>query len=286
MFIVLSQRIDTDSAYEDIPFQIYHFPKRYINQINPGDKFIYYQGDRQKRKRRYYYGCGVIGDIFPSNNNTFLAYIIESKSFPKIVPIYQSGNNFYESVDFSSVRKSSNPAWQRSVRKISEAAFNAILTAAEIDASSLSKASIIETVEDPLSLLIELNKQYSGITPKERALQLQSHIDRGASVTKALKQLLGCKCQICGWQGFKKYDSTDFIEAHHLAQISERKTDSLCTENIILVCPNCHREIHYGKNVGVSDVGENIIIKLSNKEAHIPKNTISFLKSLNVIFKK
>jgi hypothetical protein len=45
MNIILAQRIDYESGYEDIPFQLYHFPKRYRNQIRCGDMFIYYQGD-------------------------------------------------------------------------------------------------------------------------------------------------------------------------------------------------------------------------------------------------
>ena len=49
MKIILSQRIDTDTDYEDVPFETYHFPKRYRTQIRPGDRFIYYQGNRYKR---------------------------------------------------------------------------------------------------------------------------------------------------------------------------------------------------------------------------------------------
>jgi len=60
MKIILSQRIDIESEYQDVPFSSYHFPKRYRNQIHPGDQFIYYQGDRYKKEHRYYFGCGVI----------------------------------------------------------------------------------------------------------------------------------------------------------------------------------------------------------------------------------
>jgi hypothetical protein len=60
--IVLSQRIDTKSSYDDIPFVQYHYPSRYSNQIHTGDLFIYYQGDRFKKENRYYFGTGVIGN--------------------------------------------------------------------------------------------------------------------------------------------------------------------------------------------------------------------------------
>lgn len=60
------------------------------------------------------------------------------------------------------------------------------------------------------------------ILHEDIARKITSHLDRGSSVTYALKQLLGSKCQICGWKGFKKQDNSTFMEAHHLIQISER----------------------------------------------------------------
>ncbi len=51
MLIVLSQHIDSESDYEDIPFSLYHFPKRYRNQIHPRNCFIYYQGETKKVER-------------------------------------------------------------------------------------------------------------------------------------------------------------------------------------------------------------------------------------------
>ena len=36
MYIVLAQRIDIESTYEDVLFQIYHFQARYRNIIKSG----------------------------------------------------------------------------------------------------------------------------------------------------------------------------------------------------------------------------------------------------------
>jgi len=63
MLLILSQRIDIEPLYDDIPFIRYHFPERYRGQICKGDYFIYYQGNRHRKEHRYYYGCGIIGDI-------------------------------------------------------------------------------------------------------------------------------------------------------------------------------------------------------------------------------
>ena len=46
MLIILSQKIDTESPYSDEPFNSYHYPARYRNQIHEGDVFVYYQGNR------------------------------------------------------------------------------------------------------------------------------------------------------------------------------------------------------------------------------------------------
>jgi predicted HNH restriction endonuclease len=281
MIIVLSQRIDIKSDYNDVPFSSYNFPKQYRKLIHPGDQFVYYQGDRWKKERRYYYGCGVIGKIYSANDNMFYADIVNGVSFEQKVPIYRSQGDFYESLDYSSVRKKLNPPWQSSIRPLSEKAYAAIIADANIDTSLIYITSQIETSSGAINTLKRLNALYAGLTPEIRAKKISNHLDRGDSVSRALKQILGCQCQICGWKGFKKRDGAEFIEAHHLNQISERYLGSLCTENIILVCPNCHREIHFGGDIKIGDDGDINIIELSNKTVHVPKNTISFLENKN-----
>jgi 5-methylcytosine-specific restriction endonuclease McrA len=279
MLIILSQRIDFDSDYEDVPFSIYHFPKRYRNQIHPGDCFIYYQGDRHKKGNRYYFGCGVIGDVFSDSSGDFYyAKILEGKAFRENVPIYNPDGGFWESIGYEQVRKNSNPPWQNSIRRVSEEAFNAILDAAGIEKTIFDLSSNLEIISDSIDVLRTLNDRYRGLRPKDRAQKVSTLLDRGASITKALKNILGTKCQICNWKGFEKVNGQNYIEAHHLNQISARCSDSLCTENIILLCPNCHSEIHYGNNVKVFEDKDFIIVRLSATEAKIHKNYLSYLE--------
>jgi hypothetical protein len=277
--IILSQRIDTESEYEDIPYSTYHFPKRYRNQIHPGDRFIYYQGDRYKKENRYYFGCGVIGTVeADETGDYFYAEIIEGKPFAQKVPIYHPRKTgFIESLGYQEVRLKPNPSWQNSIRKISDEAFYAILNFANVNSNAGLDASELESEDDFLAILKNLNQFYSNLPPKERARKVQNHIDRGTAVTKALKSLLGAKCQICGWSGFEKRSGGEFIEAHHIVQLSEKTEGSLCTENVILVCPNCHREIHYGKSVMVKDFGNYFEISLGARKAQIFKNTMPYL---------
>ena len=277
--IILSQRIDTASKYDDIPFSSYHFPKRYINQIRPGDRFIYYQGDRQKKENRYYFGCGVIGAIDSDETGEFYyAKIIDGLPFSRRVPIYHSGGKgFIENMGYKKVRKMPNPSWQNSIRKISDDAFFEIIRIAGVTPDYGLDSSVLENTDDYLKILLELNNRYEDLTPQERATRIQKQIDRGTAVTRALKALLGARCQVCGWKGFTRKSGGEFIEAHHVTQLSEGIAGSLCTENIILVCPNCHREIHYGKTISVKDFGQYFEIMLSASKATINKNSMEFL---------
>lgn len=289
MPIILSQRIDTRSDYQDVPFRIYHYPKIYRNQIKTGDIFVYYQGDRNKRQNRYYFGSGVVGNIQSMNDGEeYYAEIIEGTPFSNTVPIYRPNGGFYESIDFGEVRNKENPPWQNSIRKISDAAFAEILNAANAakvldEYAPIHDIEMLDNNQSPLDTIQTLNRKYQNYAPMKRDKVVSAHLDRGKTVTEALKKLLGAKCQICNWIGFEKRDGDRYIEAHHLKQLALSQVDSLCSDNIILVCPNCHREIHNGsKVVELNDSNGRIHIKLGEREAVIPKNSISYLQSIVV----
>lgn len=54
------------------------------------------------------------------------------------------------------------------------------------------------------------------------------------------------KCEKCNKPApFKrKKDKTPYLEVHHIEQLSNNGDDTV--ENSIALCPNCHREAHYG----------------------------------------
>jgi len=53
------------------------------------------------------------------------------------------------------------------------------------------------------------------------------------------------KCQSCNRDApFVKEDGTPFLEVHHIEWLSKGGEDSV--ENAIALCPNCHRQAHYG----------------------------------------
>ena len=54
-------------------------------------------------------------------------------------------------------------------------------------------------------------------------------------------------CECCKKPApFYKEDGASFLEVHHLKQLADGGSDT--TNNAIAICPNCHRELHFGKN--------------------------------------
>ncbi|AWL10696.1 5-methylcytosine-specific restriction enzyme [Saliniradius amylolyticus] len=53
-------------------------------------------------------------------------------------------------------------------------------------------------------------------------------------------------CERCGSPApfRKRFDNSPYLEVHHTVPLSEGGTDTI--DNTEAVCPNCHREAHYG----------------------------------------
>lgn len=69
------------------------------------------------------------------------------------------------------------------------------------------------------------------VTPKNRKEKAKKIV---SDERLKLIEKLGGKCQICG------YDKKEILELHHVYPENKR------TSPLLLVCPNCHREIHQG----------------------------------------
>jgi hypothetical protein len=84
----------------------------------------------------------------------------------------------------------------------------------------------------------------------ERRERLSSYIERGP-IGEQVKRRRGGRCQICealglGPVAFVKPDGTPYSEAHHVFPVGRLIKGSLASANIMVLCPNHHREIHYG----------------------------------------
>lgn len=73
-----------------------------------------------------------------------------------------------------------------------------------------------------------------------------------------LEQAAGA-CEACGENApFQREDETPYLEVHHLRMLADGGSDT--TTNTIALCPNCHREFHYGRNKKV--LAHNAILKI------------------------
>lgn len=111
-------------------------------------------------------------------------------------------------------------------------------------------------------------------TPEEKERVIKQ-IERGAVANK-VKALNGYKCQVCEATGqnpfsFLKPDDTPYVEAHHVMPVSTREKGVLSASNIITVCANHHRQMHYGGVPEPEDIGDVFVFKIDGVEIEVGK---------------
>ena len=69
---------------------------------------------------------------------------------------------------------------------------------------------------------------------------------RNPYIVERAKRLSAGKCQDCGQFApfINKVTKEPFLEVHHIVPLSEGGEDSI--NNVVALCPNCHRKRHYG----------------------------------------
>lgn len=80
----------------------------------------------------------------------------------------------------------------------------------------------------------------------------------------ALRRANG-RCEFCLDPGFTMADGKVFLETHHIVPLAEGGPDS--AENVAAVCPNHHREAHYGSRAMV--IRETLRSRLGRKRSTV-----------------
>jgi 5-methylcytosine-specific restriction protein A len=74
-----------------------------------------------------------------------------------------------------------------------------------------------------------------------------THYQRDPSVKAWVLHQSNGKCESCEQPApFNGSDGEPFLEVHHVRQLAENGSDTIT--NTVALCPNCHREAHYGEN--------------------------------------
>ncbi|QNA86438.1 hypothetical protein G4G27_22485 [Sphingomonas sp. So64.6b] len=125
-------------------------------------------------------------------------------------------------------------------------------------------ASTAPTLEPAVEDLAEIERKLLTRPPIVRE-RVSKFIERH-SIGARLKRANGFRCQICdalGLEsvGFIKLDGEPYVEAHHATPVSAMEIGSLSATNIMILCANHHRQMHYG-NVNMERTTATFILTL------------------------
>jgi 5-methylcytosine-specific restriction protein A len=113
--------------------------------------------------------------------------------------------------------------------------------------------------KDQALLLKSLATPKGTIKPKRRT-QSADVFSRNPSVRQFVLIRANGKCQLCNAETFLTDDEVVFLEVHHLVSLSNGGPDTV--ENAVAICPNCHRELHFG--VHRTEKTENLLQKMKS----------------------
>lgn len=98
---------------------------------------------------------------------------------------------------------------------------------------------------NPQEYLEKLDSEYANTPEFEK--KVVNAIKRPSAISNKIKELYGYECMICGYPGFEKKSGSRYAEVHHMIELNKQAPRSLQSWNTIVVCPTCHRKLHYGK---------------------------------------
>ena len=129
----------------------------------------------------------------------------------------------------------------------------------------------------PGDSLNDLERKYAAASPQFKAA-ISRRIERGPVASK-VKEATGYRCQICQALGsnpfaFAKKDGTPYVEAHHVTFVSMLVPGTLGPSNIITICANHHRQLHYGDAELRRENRDEFIFRLDQSEVRVPRNTV------------
>lgn len=163
--------------------------------------------------------------------------------------------------------------WRRELlaREASVRTWAESLAASEVAAAQLPAPESLDALR-----LIEIEKRLLGRKPDLRE-RVSRSIERG-SIGAKLKRANDFKCQLCEALGldpigFLKANGEPYVEAHHATPVSQLEIGSLAASNIMILCANHHREMHYG-DVLLSREDDAFLVKLGQRVIRIKRFSV------------
>lgn len=193
----------------------------------------------------YYTGEGRRGDMVMQKGNRA---ILEHREFGKKLLVFESVARKGGLVKF--VGEADCVGWHNEPRPDESGTIrNAIIFHLAFTSAHGDSGSETDALTSRISASMSLNRL--------RSLAMTSAPDTADTVTRqviarvrsqavklyALKRASGV-CECCGNSAPFETKAGPYLEVHHMHRISDDGPDD--PENVAAICPNCHREIHYG----------------------------------------
>jgi hypothetical protein len=102
---------------------------------------------------------------------------------------------------------------------------------------SKSKKSDLDAISDVISNI--------GTDSPDRARSVRWAYARDPKVRAAVMRRANGKCELCSELGFKQSNGKHYLESHHIITLANEGSDRMT--NVIALCPNHHREAHFGE---------------------------------------
>lgn len=123
-----------------------------------------------------------------------------------------------------------------------------------------------------------MEAKYLQASPEVK-IRLAKSIERGP-VGALVKKANGYKCQLCealGQEatGFVKSNGQPYVEAHHVMPVSTNQIGSLAVSNVMTLCANHHRQLHYDPLIAVEIGATAFEIAIAGRTVSIPRAAIA-----------
>lgn len=166
--------------------------------------------------------------------------------------------------------------FQRSNMPLKKEAFKEIINL--IDGGEEIFSNIEPEKTEDYEQIKKLELKYQNASPEVK-YKISKTIERGA-ISKEFKKINNYKCQVCDALGknqhsFYKKNGNPYVEVHHIMPVSNLTEGSLGIVNLITVCANHHRELHYGNVEIIENTSSLLILSINEEIIQIEKKSFA-----------
>jgi len=129
--------------------------------------------------------------------------------------------------------------------------------------NNMSRDERYRTMAEPdLSLETDAINDIGADAPRSTVIAAVQYA-RDPRVRAAVIRRAAGRCELCGSPGFLRDDGSRYLESHHIIALANDGADR--TTNVIALCPNDHREAHFGRRQ--NELEQRMIAKIQKLEA-------------------